>query len=198
MQLLYIRIGRFEPGYISVTSIVMISLRPYSHETFWHTILRYCDKKICNKKIIFRHRFLLNNQGKLWKNIPWFFPELTLAYRDPWPKNIVLSQYCVQKCLVWIRPYMSKILRLPIRTESVNLTHCDWNCKGKFIQRNVFPFYHFQNNVQRRSCPPILWRKTKLKKIEWILPQIHNKPTVNFTNVKRAHFSYECWFWQLF
>ncbi len=21
-------------------------LRPYSHETFWHTILRYCDKKI--------------------------------------------------------------------------------------------------------------------------------------------------------
>jgi len=142
MQLLYIRIGRFEPGYISVTSIVMISLRPYSHETFWH---------------------------KLWKNIPWFFPELTLAYRDPWPKNIFLSQYCVQKCLVWIRPYMSKILRLPIRTESVNLTHCDWNCKGKFIQRNVFPFYHFQNNVQRRSCPLILWRKTKLKKIEWTL-----------------------------
>jgi len=36
----------------------------------------YCDKKIkkiCNKKIILRNRFLLTNQGKLWKNIPWFF-----------------------------------------------------------------------------------------------------------------------------
>ncbi len=35
----------------------------------------------------------MTNQGKLWKNIPWFFKELTLAFRDPWPKNVFLSQY---------------------------------------------------------------------------------------------------------
>jgi len=28
-----------------------LSLRPYLHETFLHTILRYCDKKILQKKI---------------------------------------------------------------------------------------------------------------------------------------------------
>ncbi len=27
-------------------SFNLIILRPYSHETFWHTIMRYCDKKI--------------------------------------------------------------------------------------------------------------------------------------------------------
>ncbi len=57
---------------------------------------QYCDK-------ILRHRFLLTNQGKLWKNIPWFIKDLTLADRDRWPKNIFLSQYCVRKWLMWIR-----------------------------------------------------------------------------------------------
>jgi len=49
-----------------------------------------------------------DNHGKLLTKhrVPWFVVryELTLAYRDPWRKNIFLSQYCVSKCLVWIRP----------------------------------------------------------------------------------------------
>jgi len=33
--------------------------------------------------------------------LDFFCQELTLVYRNPWPKNIFLSQFCVQKCLVW-------------------------------------------------------------------------------------------------
>ncbi len=84
--------------YIFATTLLM----PYSHETFWHTILRLKDKKICDKKIIFRDRFLLTNQGKLFKkNIPefvfclciliYFCQELSLAFKHPWLKDIVLS-----------------------------------------------------------------------------------------------------------
>ena len=72
-----------------------------------HICLQYYDiaiKKICNKKIILRHRFLLTNQGKLFKihTLIWvlfmyldlfFCQELTLAFRHLYLKIIFLSQY---------------------------------------------------------------------------------------------------------
>jgi len=88
---------------------LLFLLRPYSHETFWHTILRYKDKKI-----ILSHMFQWPTMVSS-KNIPWivlfvylplfiFCKELTLAFRYPRHKNIFLSQYWASKCLVWIRP----------------------------------------------------------------------------------------------
>jgi len=91
-------------------------LRPYSHDTFWP---QYFDKKICYKKIILRHRFLMINQGKLFNlcfvYVPWF---IFFVKSLPWSldihgsklsfhRNMFLLQYCVSKCFVWIRPKRS-------------------------------------------------------------------------------------------
>jgi len=67
---------------------------------------QYCE--IAIKR--YAHRFLLTSQGKLWKkhtliflkSLPWLIeihgPKIYF-YR-----KVFLSQYCVRKCLVWIRP----------------------------------------------------------------------------------------------
>jgi len=80
-------------------------LRPYSHET------QYCDKKI---KRYFWTMDFKTNQGKLLTKhrVPWFVVcwELTLAYRDPWRKNIFLSQYLLIAILCVKIPRVNKAL----------------------------------------------------------------------------------------
>ncbi len=78
---------------------------------------RHFDIQYCDKKIFLSHGFLLAkvsswrinkprcikniNQGIFLTSLPWLFN------RNQCLKNvflIFLSQYCVSKCLVWIRP----------------------------------------------------------------------------------------------
>jgi len=81
-------------------------LRLYSHETFWLTILRYCDKKI-------KRHFSTNIFFTVWiENIFFYLFETILKCNYTILKKkisfylfIEILQYCVPKCLVWIRPY---------------------------------------------------------------------------------------------
>jgi len=67
-------------------------------------------KRYCDKNIILSHRFLLC-QGKLWAqgtlysflSSPWLGIE-TLCSKMSFYCDIFLSQYCVPKCLMWVRP----------------------------------------------------------------------------------------------
>jgi len=65
---------------------------------------RHFDGQYCDKKRISSHMFQWPTKVSSEKTYLDFLKEFTLAYRDPWPKNVFLSQYCVQKCLVRIRP----------------------------------------------------------------------------------------------
>ncbi len=67
-----------------------------------HFRTQYCDKKYCNKKDIFGP-WISISQGKLFKKSRYVFSELTLVgHWYMWLEIIFLSQYCVQKCHVWI------------------------------------------------------------------------------------------------
>ncbi len=91
---------------VSLPFLVQGTFRPYSHETFWHIILRYCDKKI-----ILRHMFQWATKISSEKTYLDFFKELTLAYRDPWLKNIFLSQYLFIAILCAKMSRVNKALR---------------------------------------------------------------------------------------
>jgi len=80
-----------------------------------HAIKRYCDKYLflSNWFILTKVRPKVSskqttNQGILCfiKSLPWLVIKIhgSKIYLN---RNIFLSQYCVQKCLVWIRPYVS-------------------------------------------------------------------------------------------
>jgi hypothetical protein len=87
----------------------------FTRDIFAHNIAikRYCN--ICHFLAIdfYSNRFLLNNQGKLLLNLVNDLMYLVLGFdkRSPWPidihgpktsfyRNIFLSKYCPQKCLV--------------------------------------------------------------------------------------------------
>jgi hypothetical protein len=86
-------------------------LRPYSHETFWHTIYKDID--------IFKEYNSIPNQGKLlsksntwytrfWKSSPWLV-NINLLLKIAKCRNIILSHYCVPKCLARIRPDTNRL-----------------------------------------------------------------------------------------
>ncbi len=94
------------------------SLRPYSHESFWHT-----RSKDIAKKDIFNHYFFHSVNWKYLFLFIWEVFEMLLQYFDKKMSfycNIFLLQYCVPKCLVWIRPYSSRLISLSL---SLSLTN---------------------------------------------------------------------------
>jgi len=71
-----------------------VFLRPYSHETFWRTILRYCDKKIkryCDKKIFFSSKYCsyISKSSQIKRKKYFQFTQ----WKKYWLKNVFLSQY---------------------------------------------------------------------------------------------------------
>jgi len=152
-----------------------------------HFDAQYCDEKICNKKIILRQRFLLTNQGTLFKNHSlicvlfmyldlFFCQELTLAFRHPWHKNIFLSQYLFIAILC---DKMSSVNKASMNHFLSNiLWHCllDFQRAGRvWIPALVNFFQHFpikmvkqRTKVQFHSkfCKIVshkLWQHSKLK-----------------------------------
>jgi len=79
-------------------------------------------KRYCHKKIISRHMFQWATKISSEKNIPWFFKELTLAYRDPWLKNIFLSQYLF---ITILGAKMSSV------NKALKKYHCEMYCNFK-------------------------------------------------------------------
>jgi len=121
-----------------------------------HFGTQYCDKKIFDKKIILRHRFLLTNLGKLFKKhtltcVLFMYLDLficPLAFRHPWLKNILLSHYCASKCLVWIRPKaaenvfkLTMFLPIFIQLDDSSLNFC---VLGKFVHHWDLRQFGFQ------------------------------------------------------
>ncbi len=93
-------------------------------------IKRYCDKKTFS-----RHRFLQNNQGKLFKEHTLIYllfmhlgsficQELTLANRNRWLKNIFLSQYLFIAILCVKMSRVNKALSLEISNLCLTLYKC--------------------------------------------------------------------------
>jgi len=79
------------------------TFRPYSHTTFLHTILRYCDKKIkryCDIKVFFNKKkfllcefkiLLMSIDSRVWIENHNSYFEMSLQYFEE--KIIFLSQY---------------------------------------------------------------------------------------------------------
>jgi hypothetical protein len=87
--------------------IHIIKHRPNSHETFLHTILQYCAKKIFwYQSIEFYWTTKLSSEQKQHEVCCVFTIAYIGCHWNPWLKNIFLSQYLfiVILCLVWIRP----------------------------------------------------------------------------------------------
>ncbi len=125
-----------------------ISLRPYSHETFRHTILRWRDVTFYN---IFKLSFNVHNCPKIifsihaGKNIGWkmsfyiFFKHYLIIF---------LSQYCAPKYCVWIWPkrkikkfrafLYQTMASLEKRTASLSI-----QISTTRMRRNCFPHFSF-------------------------------------------------------
>jgi len=81
---------------------------------------RHFGTQYCDKKIISSHMFQWPTKVSSEKTYLDFFKELTLAYRDPWPKNVFLSQYLFIAILCAKMSRVNKALEKPILTQ-INL-----------------------------------------------------------------------------
>ncbi len=82
-----------------------------------HFGTKYCDKKINDIaiKIFLSHRFPYPTKVSSEKNVTYLELRAYLGQKKPvvqnYLRNIFLSQYCVQKYCVWIRPYTAFFAR---------------------------------------------------------------------------------------
>ncbi len=74
---------------------------------------------------------------------------LTLAKRIIWLKNIFLSQYCVPKCLVWIRPYSDEFLKEG--SMILYVKKCHWSSQEQFYQQGQNKIVKFLVKHERHA-----------------------------------------------
>ncbi len=120
----------------------------YFHFHTRHFATQYCDiaiKRYCDKKIISSHMFQWPTKVSSEKTYLDFFKELTLAFRDPWPKNVFLSQYCVRKCLVWIRPKQFFYLR--VKENEWSYRPKKWEKEVIFVKNIIFKLSFPQTTI---------------------------------------------------
>jgi hypothetical protein len=113
-------------------------------------------KRYCDKNIFLSHGFQQNIKYlDLWyiKSLPWLVIEIH-GSKISFYRNIFLSQYCVPKCLVWIRPKCNHLENAPFslcdkKRWSSLIYYSEMFCKGK--KKHIFFVFFFKNGKMQNK-----------------------------------------------